>query len=135
LFLGNKKAYSLLADLNMQQLALDPLLYRHLSSKWVLYPDHAVFLGPSAVCYKNIDDFLQQVDGPVESYPRIIFISNVGVYVTSDFNSADFAQLRCYFDVLCRQFEDAPLKSLLVEDISALLNWDAEKYRMSLKNN
>ncbi len=135
LSLGEQSAYLPLPDLQMQQLALDPMLYRYLSSKWVLYPDHAVFLGASATCYENIDDFLQQVDEQVENNPRVVFVRSVGVFVTSDFGSAHFAQLRCYYEVLRRQQDHAPLKSLSAEEVSVLLNWDAEKYRMNMMNN
>lgn len=135
LSLGEQSDYSLLADSQIQNLALDPMLYRHLSSNWVLYPDHAVFLGPNATCYENMDDFLQKFNESEEINPPVIFIRSVGVYVTSNFCNAHFAQLRCYFQILCRQPEHAPLRPLTAEDVSSLLNWDAEKYRMSLKAN
>lgn len=135
LSLGEQSNYSLLADSQIQSLALDPMLYRHLSLNWVLYPDHAVFLGSTARCYESIDDFLQKFNESEKPNPPVIFIRSVGVYATSNFCNAHFAQLRCYYQILCRQPEQVSLKPLTPEDVSSLLNWDAEKYRMSLMVN
>lgn len=100
-------------------------LFKHLEHNWVLYPDHAVFLGPQACVYKNGDDFRSNS----KETGDVVFIQNSGVFVTSQFTSAKLAQLQCYFDVLIRQPHSTPLDPLSAEDTHFLLTWDAEKYR------
>jgi hypothetical protein len=41
--------------------------------------------------------------------------------------------LRCLGDVFQRTSVDSKLKALSTEEIDQLLNWDAEKYRQTLK--
>lgn len=130
--LDRSNAYSLLADVQLQQLALDPTLYRKLSSDWVLYPDHAVFLGHQAVCYDDMQSFLQDPLTKSAESPRLVFVRGAGVYVTVAFSKAHYVQLCCYYEVLLRQPEHVQLKSLAQTEVADLLNWDAEKYRMSL---
>lgn len=130
--LDRSNAYSLLADVQLQQLVLDPTLYRKLLSDWVLYPDHAVFLGHQAVCYDDMQSFLLDPLTISAERPRLVFVRGEGVYVTFAFSLAQHVQLRCYYEVLRRQPEHVQLKPLASEEVTALLNWDAEKYRMSL---
>jgi rhamnose utilization protein RhaD (predicted bifunctional aldolase and dehydrogenase) len=130
--LNRSNAYSLLADIQLQRLALAPALYHKLSSDWVLYPDHAVFLGHQAVCYNDTQSFLQDPLIASADSPRLVFVRGAGVYVTSAFSQAQHVQLRCYYEVLRRQPEHVQLKPLASMEVTALLNWDAEKYRMGL---
>jgi len=130
--LDRSNAYSLLADVQLQQLALAPTLYRRLSSDWVLYPDHAVFLGHQAVCYDDTQSFLQDPLIASADSPRLVFVRGAGVYVTFAFSQAQHVQLRCYYEVLRRQLEHVQLKPLASMEVTALLNWDAEKYRINL---
>ena len=130
--LDRSNAYSLLADVQLQQLALAPTLYRKLSSDWVLYPDHAVFLGHQAVCYDDLQSFLQVPLTMSAESPRLVFVRGAGVYVTVAFSKVHYVQLRCYYEVLRRQPEHVQLKPLAQVEVADLLNWDAEKYRMSL---
>lgn len=130
--LDRPSAYTLLADEQLQQLALDPALYRHLALDWVLYPDHAVFLGPQAVCYDDMQIFLQDPLIKFEDGHRLVFVRGAGVYVTLAFSLAHYVQLRCYYEVLRRQPMHVQLKPLTSLKVTELLNWDAEKHRMSL---
>jgi hypothetical protein len=41
--------------------------------------------------------------------------------------------LRCLGDVFLRTAADATLKALTATEIDQLINWDAEKYRQTLK--
>ncbi len=125
-------AYSLLADVQLQQLALDPALYRKLSSDWVLYPDHAVFLGHQAVCYDDMQSFLLNHLTKSAESPCLVFVRGAGVYVTVAFSKVHYLQLRCYYEVMRRQPEHVQLKPLAQMEVADLLSWDAEKYRMSL---
>ena len=116
-------------DPQVQELALNPNLYKRLQSDWVLFPDHAVFLGPKAFTYPSWADFLAS---DVASPPELIFIENAGVFVKPDFSMAKAAQLRCYYDVISRVMPNAKLAPLDQAAIHALLNWDAEKLRQQM---
>jgi rhamnose utilization protein RhaD (predicted bifunctional aldolase and dehydrogenase) len=110
--------YAALDDHGIAQLALDPQLFAQLAEGWALCPDHVVFLGPKA---------------HVAPGPELVFVRGEGVYAMPGFNAAKLAQLRCYYDVLARH-NGAPLATLTDSDVAALLNWDAEQYRMALQS-
>jgi rhamnose utilization protein RhaD (predicted bifunctional aldolase and dehydrogenase) len=115
----------------LHQLALDPVLFARLERDWVLYPDHVVFLGPSAAQYQTIEDFV--ASWPDRSlWPEILFLKERGVFVRQALTDAKLMQLRCYYDVIARQDEQEQLMPLRPEQVAELLNWDAEKYRKSI---
>lgn len=127
----NALPYFPLADTEVQRLALDESLYRRLSSFWVLYPDHAVFLGRRAACYDSIDCLttaIRQADG----CPELVFVRGCGVYAKPTFSHAKQVQLRCYYDILVRVSEMSAIRPLTEDEIAELLDWDAEKYRMEM---
>ena len=117
------------ADKEVQALAFESHLFKRLAQDWVLFPDHAVFLGPKANTYSSWEDFENYPSG---EEPELIFIENAGVFVRPDFNKAKTAQLRCYFDVISRLSSDARLEPLSESAVHALLNWDAEKLRQQM---
>lgn len=117
-------------DTQIQQLALNANLFERLQFDWVLYPDHAVFLGSKAFTYDSWTDFQARQDKA--NSPELIFITNTGVFVKPDFNMAKIAQLRCYYDVISRISPDVKLDPLSEEAVNALLNWDAEKLRQQM---
>ncbi|MDR6676680.1 class II aldolase/adducin family protein [Pseudomonas oryzihabitans] len=123
--------YVRIADNGIQQLALNPNLFKRLSSEWVLYPDHVVFLGPQAYAYSSWSEFYKETDQS-QFYPELFFIYGEGVYSALPFTKAKLVQLRCYYDVLVRQAAEIELAVLNQNHIAELLNWDAERYRMSL---
>ncbi|WP_255594715.1 class II aldolase/adducin family protein [Acidovorax sp. sif1233] len=124
-------SYMPVDDIGIQQLALDDRLFRRLQSDWALYPDHVVFLGPVAHVYASGETF-QNENCHSDSSPEIVFINEKGVFAKSSFTQAKKAQLRCYFDVLVRQQPECKLNVLTGDQIAELLNWDAEKYRVTL---
>lgn len=93
-------------------------------SHWVMYPDHAVFLGARPTCLNR--DELSEYKPQDEN---VIFLEGVGVLVHKKTNTSVIEQLQCYADVLSRVNMSAPLVALSDDQISELLNWDAEKYR------
>jgi hypothetical protein len=62
-------------DTHVQQLALNANLFDRLQFDWVLYPDHAVFLGPKAFTYDSWADFQARQDKA--NSPELIFIKNM----------------------------------------------------------
>lgn len=125
--------YVRIADRKIQQLALNEHLFKRLASDWALYPDHVVFLGPRAHAFSSFAAFQKAQKGTNEP-PNLVFIYRQGVYVRQTFTKAQRAQLHCYYDVISRQPPNLPIKSLTSEQISELLNWEAEQYRMKLQN-
>jgi rhamnose utilization protein RhaD (predicted bifunctional aldolase and dehydrogenase) len=119
-------------DIDVHNLSIDPTLYKRLSSDWVLYPDHVVFLGPKAHTFSSWADFLSQ-HHYIDNAPDLIFIENKGVFIKPDYSQSKTAQLRCYYDVIARLPTDAILDPLDSSDIKALLDWDAEQHRQNLR--
>jgi rhamnose utilization protein RhaD (predicted bifunctional aldolase and dehydrogenase) len=121
--------YTPLKQADISLLATKPTLYSRLDTNWCLYPDHIVFLGPKANLYSSWKEFQDKVLIKYK-YPDLVFIENQGVYVTSQFSISQQAQLKCYFDVLIRQDADGDLCSMCDADVNAILEWDAENYRI-----
>ena len=113
---------------HLHALATDKHLVQLATNHWALYPDHVVFLGPTAPIYESTDHARQskcRVSAP------FIFIKGVGVWQKADVSSAALAQLQCY-DVLTRLEHGCKLVNLSERQINDLLHWDAEKHRQSL---
>jgi rhamnose utilization protein RhaD (predicted bifunctional aldolase and dehydrogenase) len=123
--------YDPIPDSALHQLALNPNLFKRLSTDWALYPDHVVFLGEYAKVFESVDEFYSRKYDLI-NLPELIFIKNIGTYITSTFSKAKQIQLKCYFDVIIRCQPGQLLITLNASDIDELLNWDAEKYRISL---
>lgn len=115
----------------VHQLAVDPMYIALAETHWVLYPDHAVFLGAkAAICpaEKSPADFLQQH----VPKPLCILIPTQGVLLATECTEAHTAMLRCYYEVASRCVTSTELQSLSEKQIQELLTWDAEKYRQAL---
>ncbi len=123
--------YAPVANLDIHQLAIDPMLFERLSSHWALYPDHVVFLGPRAYAYQTWEA-LNDKEKLTQDLPELVFIYGEGVFVKPSFNKAKQVQLRCYYDVMARQNTHAKMNVLTNIQINELLNWDAEQYRMNV---
>jgi len=123
-------AYVRAPDDLVHQLATDLGLYSRLESCWALCPDHVVFLGPRAYAFAStaaLETALEQSD----AWPALVFVRGLGAFVRPGFEHARLVQLRCYYDVMVRQANQA-LDTLDARQVGALLNWDAEHYRMQL---
>lgn len=122
------RGYNASQDKEINQLAINKSLSARLKSEWVLYPDHAVFLGSFApilgesISYKDINTTPNKL-------PPFIFDLGRCVYEKETITTAEKEQLRCYYDVLIRQPHNESLVSLSPNSIMELLNWEAEKYR------
>lgn len=123
--------YVPVGDPALHCLATDAALFARLPSQWALYPDHVVFLGGEAHTYASTEKF-QNFLRSSNNLPELIFIQNLGVFIRPNFSIAKQLQLRCYYDVLVRQQQNNIINTLRPQQVSALLNWDAEQYRMGL---
>jgi rhamnose utilization protein RhaD (predicted bifunctional aldolase and dehydrogenase) len=126
--------FKLIEHTDIQQLALNKELFLLLKSNWALYPDHVVFLGAHPHTFISKDEFSERFENK-DNNPAIIFVLEVGVFSNHTISRAKFEQLKCYFDIIIRQKVNTQLNNLSALQISELLNWDSEKYRMSLSNN
>ena len=86
----------------------------------MFYPDHVVFLGVG-------------VATTFDGNPPLIAIPGIGVLVRDDAKPAIEPMGRCLADVMRRVEENDPLVALTDADVDRLVNWDAEKYRQTLK--
>jgi len=127
--LDQLEQYTPISDVEIHELATNPQLFNKINLSWALYPDHVVFLGPQAHTYENVEEFLVY-NKQNDYFPELIFIQGSGVYIKPTFNRAKHAQLRCYYDVVKRLELGTSLRTLSRLQISELLNWDAELYRM-----
>ncbi|MET1535964.1 class II aldolase/adducin family protein [Burkholderia sola] len=95
---------------------------------WVMYPDHAVFLGAAATII-SLSMPHQDVERAIAHRPPCAFVEGVGVLERHDMTKAQRAMLQCFYDVAVRIDDASDVQSLSDDDVADLLNWDAEKYR------
>jgi rhamnose utilization protein RhaD (predicted bifunctional aldolase and dehydrogenase) len=123
-------SYKPIMSEEIHNLAIQKKLFSNLSKNWALYPDHIVFLGAHPFLFsdwQSLNNFLKK-----NNPPKLVFIQGIGVFVNSLFTSAQEEQLYCFFDVLVRQNDSYTVNVLTRKQISELINWDAEKYRINL---
>lgn len=117
----------------LDNLVVNRDLFYILKNSWALFPDHVVFLGEKPLIINNINE-LQDIDEDILSSFCFIFINRVGVLQNVNVTSAQVEQLSCYYDVISNIDPKLKLKTLSKNEISELLNWDAEVYRQNLAN-
>jgi rhamnose utilization protein RhaD (predicted bifunctional aldolase and dehydrogenase) len=106
-------------DLETHALATDALALARGRDK-VFYPDHVVFLGVG-------------VATDMAGGAPLVALPGKGVVARRDAAPAAEPMGRCLADVMRRVGPDDPLVALSPAEIDRLLNWDAEKYRQTLK--
>jgi rhamnose utilization protein RhaD (predicted bifunctional aldolase and dehydrogenase) len=128
------RGYTLCHDKEIGFLVHTAWLVNKLRHEWALYPDHVVFLGAMpAILEENF--MIPDLDELVKNRPPFIFSINDGIYVSPNVTAAQKAQLRCYYDVIIRQDHAEKLSTLSDQQVSELLDWDAERYRQNLTKN
>lgn len=101
----------------------------------ILYPDQAVFLGPSFVSTGpggDVATILAERQASWGSLPPCLIVSGVGVFLTEAARRGSDEMLLCHALILSRTVPGASYRSLSTEQILELIDWDAEKYRQSL---
>lgn len=116
---------------NFHELVINPNLSYLVENKWALFPDHVVFLGEKAMIGSsdNLDSMLMKENN---AQPAFIFCKDIGAFQHVTASRAQIDQLKCFYDVAIRQNDPSKIVQLSGEDIKELLNWDAEKYRLSI---
>lgn len=123
--------YIAIKDPEIQALVFDQVLFSRLQYDWCISPDHVVFLGQRAFTYDSIESFVK-FEYASDEYPDLIFIRNVGVYITAKFSIQKLLLLRCYGEIMIRQAPQQTLTKLSSAEVQELLGWDAEKKRVNL---
>ena len=111
--------YSLASDPETHALATDSLALLR-GREAVFYPDHVVILGTG-------------VATDLASHAPLAAIPGKGVVIHTTAKPAVEPMGRCLADVMRRVEPNDPLVALTALDIDRLINWDAEKYRQTLK--
>jgi rhamnose utilization protein RhaD (predicted bifunctional aldolase and dehydrogenase) len=104
---------------NVTRLGTDPRLF-DLARAGSYYPDHVVFLGPALPLATKFED-----------RPAML-VERKGVLVKTDATPVQISMLDCLGAVLLRLPENWQAEPIGRQAEEELLNWDAEKYRMSL---
>lgn len=129
--LSSVSGYEPCKDEYLSLLIRDPNLYQCLKDSWAICPDHVVFLGATAACVDDLAD-LPRCLQTLEPETPFIFIKGHGILQILGVKPVKLAQLKFYLDVILLQPDGNGMVCLKPEEISSLLNWDAEKYRQSL---
>lgn len=124
-------AYLSCSDEALHCLATDPELYERLGDSWAICPDHVVFLGAEAIRIDDLAAFSSALK-TADPAPPFVFVKGTGVLENRAVTPAQKAQLMFYLDVMARQQVGQRLELLSHEEIASLLNWDPEKYRLTL---
>lgn len=111
--------YRLPSDAECHAFALDAESCRAVCNN-IYYPDHVVFLGTA-------------IPGDTASGAAAVAFPGLGVLVNDSAKPSVEPMLRCASDVFRRLPAGAPLKPLTAAEIDQLVNWDAEKYRQTMK--
>ena len=118
-----------------RSLAFDAISIELARAHWVLYPDHAVFLGPEARFFASLEEARASIaadDASARSRRPCVIVPGTGVWMPADTSIAAFAMLDCYASVCLRLADPLCISSLKESDVYALLHWEAETYRKSL---
>src|SRR5690348_15874175 len=100
-----------------------------------MYPDHCVYLGPAAATLRageSIEDALSRYGSQYDYNPGFLLVEGKGVLVESSLKLAGRELLVCLKRVIERIPTYVPDRYLNPAQVARLMNWDAEKYRISL---
>jgi len=101
-----------------------------------LYPDHVVFLGPAARVLGDEERpaaIARRAGEEGHAPPALLLAPGCGALMRSDLSPEAVALAECLGEVLARVLDGAAVSYLGAAEERALLGWDAEKYRKSLK--
>jgi rhamnose utilization protein RhaD (predicted bifunctional aldolase and dehydrogenase) len=127
----NGVPYRICSAAALQCFVSDPELYERLEDSWAICPDHVVFLGPRAI---RLDDPMTLRNELImaDPVPPYVFVKGKGVLEHHAVTLAQKAQITFYLDVMLRQPIGQRLVPLSYKEIMSLIDWDAEKYRLTL---
>lgn len=115
----------------IHSLATQPNLMKLVATAWAIAPDHIVFLGAKPVFCDELNELLELEKK--QDPPLVAFVRNVGVYSLNELDESGAQQLQAFFEILRRQTNEQEFAIFTDSQIAELLDWDAEKYRLSLR--
>jgi rhamnose utilization protein RhaD (predicted bifunctional aldolase and dehydrogenase) len=126
--------FRLVADPQVNALAIDRDSLA-IATGGVLYPDHVVFLGSAPLVIdadEDLGDALDRLQAAGGSCPRWVIVRDRGCLIATDAARGSEEMLRCLADVAARIPSGATPSFLTEEDVAALTDWEAERYRQRL---
>jgi rhamnose utilization protein RhaD (predicted bifunctional aldolase and dehydrogenase) len=110
---------------SIQSLALDEVSFNFCNIRGgVIFPDQAVFLGASIPCFNDLN--------AINKETPLLVIKDKGVFVSCSSKKDVDEILLSLAEVLLRLEKEQTIRYLEKDEISSLLDWDAEKYRQNL---
>ncbi|MBP6749165.1 MAG: class II aldolase [Xanthomonadaceae bacterium] len=133
----NDAGWRIADDLSLHAIGIDPVV-RAIALRGALYPDHVVFLGERAFAVPGANEAGGPMSlrsalaaaserGAVE--PAYAIVEGAGVLLSPSLSPGACAMLGCLADVGLRLDDHASLRFLTLEDVAALMGWEAEAYR------
>ena len=95
-----------------------------------LYPDHVIFLGPGVAISKS--GSLLRGDLRQQELPKLLLVPQLGMLVLKGLSPVEKDMIQCLVDVVSRVSASQKIRYLTQLEEKALLNWDAEQYRVFL---
>ncbi len=99
-----------------------------------LYPDHVVFLGERAAvadAHRPLSRVLAEVAAGGRSPPVYAVVPDAGVLLSPEVSDGARAMLGCLAQVGLRSSACDTLHYLDIDDVAALIGWEAEAYRIA----
>ncbi len=128
---ANGSTYLPVRDAQVHGIATDPFRLEA-ARRGSLYPDHVIFLGPSAVVLSEGETAADALAREPRPMAPLMLVPGAGALLPQSALPSAHALARCLADVTARLRPGDPLHYLNPSDEMALLNWDAEKYRQAL---
>lgn len=126
--LSSEAAYRLPGDEAIHATATDPVSLGF-ALEGTLYPDHVVFLGPGVTAIKGRSAI------PVgNTVPPLVLVEGKGALVSKGAMPAVEPMARCLADVCARLSPGDSIQALTAAEEAELVDWEAERYRQSLKS-
>ncbi|HWF46336.1 MAG TPA: class II aldolase/adducin family protein [Bryobacteraceae bacterium] len=105
-----------------------------IAARGTMYPDHCVYLGPAAPVVHAAETILSAIARYQSRHayqPGYLLVDGKGV-LTNKLSRAGQQLLLCLKRIVERIPEAAEVNYLDDREVAALMNWDAEKYRLSM---
>ncbi len=130
----NELGYEQSLDPLFNSLVADPGCLDATQKHWVLYPDHAVFLGRSAPIYDHSIDDLTTFKAWIEqnNHPPLILLPKQDtILISKNAKQSELLMLECYCKILAR-VKNYQLISLPTEEVDGILGLESEQFRITI---
>ncbi len=137
---ANDAGWRIAEDDTLHAIGTDAVV-RAIAMRGALYPDHVVFLGERAFALNDAStrrnaservSLRSALDAAIARgapEPAYIIVEGAGVLLSPSLSSGASAMLGCLADVGLRLDGREPLRYLALDDVAALMGWEAEAYR------